>query len=152
LLTRATMRLEVLLAILFTVTSLSATPPKCPTRRIAFKITAEDTARQEQAEAEGHQPWRSNPKGVADAALMQVEKGLDPRRVNSIPFRQISQSESQIIYRYELADRNRSESVTVKRFQWRDPETGKSRATVWWATEVVVTDCSEHSGHDATEK
>lgn len=138
------MRIEVLPAMLLVLLSVRAAPLRCPTRKVAFKITQEDIARQEHAEAEGHQPWRSNPKAVADVALMDVEKGLDPSRVDSIPFKQISKSETQIIYMYELADRQRSERVTVKRFNWRDPETGKSRRTVWWATEVVVTDCSEH--------
>ncbi len=137
------MRIGVLLAMLLALLSVRAAPRRCPTRKIAFKITQEDIARQEHAEAEGHQPWRSNPKAVADVALMDVEKGLDPSRVDSIPFKQISKSEMQIVYMYELADRHRSERVTVKRFHSRDPEIGKTWTTVWGATEVLVTDCSE---------
>ena len=134
---------------LLTLLSVQAAPRRCPTRKIAFQITQEDITRQEQAEAEGRQPWRSNPKVVADLALMEIEKGLNPSRLDAVLSKQVRKSETQMVYMYELADRHRSESVTVKRFHWCDPETGKRRTTVWWATEVEVTDCS---GNEATEK
>ena len=89
-------------AILLALLSVQPAPRRCPTTKVAFKITQEDIARQEHAEAEGHQPWRSNPKAVADVALMDVEQGLDRSKVDSIPSKQISRSETQIVYMYEL--------------------------------------------------
>ncbi len=117
----------------FVLLALQFTPPGCPTRKITFKIKQEDIARQERAEAEGHQPWRTNAKMVADVALLEVENGMDPKMVDSVPFKQVSKSETQVVYQFELANRHRSDRVTVKRFRRVDPEMGRTGTTAWWA-------------------
>jgi len=99
----------------------------------------------EHAQKEGHQPWRSDAKTVADSGLLQVEAGLDPREIGSIPFTRASSTAMVEIYRYHLSSHGQSARVTVRRFHWSDPMTGrKYRASVWWVTEVVIEDCGKH--------
>lgn len=58
---------------------------QCPQKRIAEKIARAQIEQKERSQAEGHQPWRNDPKMVADVALMSAEKNLDPRTVQTIP-------------------------------------------------------------------
>ena len=118
--------------------------PQCPERRIQFRITNEQIAEMERSEAEGHQPWRSNAKFVSDSGLMQVEPGLDPSKVDSIPFSRKGLSPVREVYSYSPNTPGRRVRVTVRRFRWRDPTTRKTHTTVWWVTEVVIEDCGDH--------
>jgi hypothetical protein len=118
--------------------------PQCPEQRFQFRITDEQIAKMEQSEAEGHQPWRSNAKFVSDSGLMQVDRGLDPKKVDSIPFNRKRLSPMREVYSYSPNTPGRRARVTVRRFRWRDPTTGKTHTTVWWVTEVVIEDCGDH--------
>jgi hypothetical protein len=75
---------------------------------------------------------------------MQVERGLDPNKVDSIPFQRKRLSRMLEVYSYRLSAPDQRARVTVRRFRWRDPTTGKTHTTVWWVTEVGIEDCGSH--------
>ncbi|MGO9272935.1 MAG: hypothetical protein ACLQOO_22315 [Terriglobia bacterium] len=118
----------------------------CRTRRMHIKVTKRLIAETERAEAEGHQPWRSDAKFVADFGLMKAEIGLDPNQAHLIRAERKIISPTREVYRYNVQDRGRTDRVTVRRFHWRDPASHQKRLTVWWVTEIAVTDCSERVG------
>jgi hypothetical protein len=117
----------------------------CRTRRMHIKVTKRMIAETERAEAEGHQPWRSDAKLVADFGLMKAESGLDPNQAHSIPVERRITSAIRAVYRYHLHDRGRTDRVTVRRFPWRDPVSHQRLLTVWWVTDIVITDCSKRA-------
>lgn len=118
----------------------------CRTRRMHIKVTKSLIAETERAEAEGQQPWRGDPKFVADFGLMKAEVGLDPGRAHSIPVERKVISPTREVYRYHL-EAGRTDCVTLRRFHWRDPASHQRRLTVWWVTEVAITDCSKGVGN-----
>lgn len=122
--------------------SLRAQSAGCPKRVVRVKITEADIAQTEQSEAQGHQPWRGNPYSVAEAGLMQAESGIDPRTIDSIPFSRSVLSGTHEEFRFELDEQHYIVEVSVRRFRRRNPQTGHTHLTVWWATRVVTFDCS----------
>jgi len=100
-------------------------------------------AQMEGAETEGHQPWRSDAKLVADVGLMKAETGLDPNQAHSIPVERRIISPTREVYRYRLKDRGRTDRVSVRRFRCRDPASHQRLLTVWWVTDIAITDCSK---------
>jgi hypothetical protein len=111
-----------------------------------IKVTKHMIAETERAEAEGPQPWRSDAKLVADFGVMKAESGLDPNRAHLIPAGRKIVSPIREVYRYHLQDRGRTDRVTVQRFHWREPVSHKRLLTVWWVTDIVITDCSKRVG------
>ncbi len=118
----------------------------CRTRRMHIKVTKRMIAETERAEAEGHQPWRSDAKFVADFGVMKAEIGLDPDQAHLIPAEGKIISPTREVYRYHLRDGGRTGRVAVRRFHWRDPVSHKRLLTVWWVTDIVITDCSKRVG------
>ena len=114
----------------------------CPKRIVSLKITEGEIAQTEQAAAHGHQPWRSNPYSVAEVGLMQAEPGIDPRTIDTIPFRRTALSATAESVSFQFNQRHHVDQVSVRRFHWRNPQTGRTQLTVWWATRVVIFDCS----------
>jgi len=125
--------------------SLRAESSGCPKRVVRMRITEADIAQTEQATAQGHQPWRGNPHSVAEAALVQVELGIDPRTIDSVPSRRTVLSATRESFRFELNQRHHVDQVSLRRFHWRNPQTGRTQLTVWWATSVVILDCSKQA-------
>jgi hypothetical protein len=114
----------------------------CPKRPVRFRITDSEIAEIEQAELQGHQPWRSNPQMVAEAALWQVEPGVSPSTSDSIPWKRTIVSPAQQRFRFDLIDLHHTGEITVQRLRWRNPRTGKTELTGWWwATKAVISDC-----------
>jgi hypothetical protein len=131
--------------LMFAATVLRAQSAGCPKRVVSIRITQADIAQTEQSEAQGHQPWRSNPYSVAEVALMQAEPGIDPRTVDSIPFRRMVLSATRESFRFELNQRHHVDQISVRRFHCRNPQTGHLQLTVWWATEALIFDCSRQA-------
>jgi len=136
----------IVVAYLVLVAPLTAALRGCRGRGMHIKVTKRLIAETERAEAEGHQPWRSDAKLVADFGLMRAEIGLDPNQAHSVPVERMMISPTREVYRYHLQDRGRADRVTVRRFRWRDPASGKRSLTVWWVTEIAITDCSKRVG------
>lgn len=131
--------LVLLLAVSFT--PLAGLPAPCRTRSFGFEITRKMLVQQEKAEREGHQPWRSDARMVARAAISQVDKKMGPPEIGGLGYRVLKKSETRATFLFESADRNDSYRVTVKRFRIRMPGSERTTNTVWWATDVVVTNC-----------
>jgi hypothetical protein len=110
------------------------------------KVTKRLIAETERAETEGHQPWRSDAKLVADFGLMKAEIGLDPDQAHLIPVERRIISPTREIYRYHLQDHGRTDRVTVRRFHWRDRASHQRLLTVWWVTDIVSTNCPKRVG------
>ncbi len=115
-------------------------------RVVHFKVTETDIAEIEQGEAEGHQPWRSDPRKVAETALMSVEPAINPQSVGLIPRKRRIISPVRQTFRFELNQHHHIDQISVRRFHWRNPRTGKSQLTVWWAYEAVIWDSAKPAG------
>jgi hypothetical protein len=114
----------------------------CAKRVVQIRITESQIAQIEQGEAQGHQPWRSNPHIVAEVALGQVESGINPRTADSIPYKRTILSPVHELFRFEFIDRHHIDQISVRRLHWHNPQTGKTQLTVWWATQAVISDCA----------
>jgi hypothetical protein len=122
---------------------IGAEPAGCAKRVVHIRITETQIAQIEQGEAQGHQPWRSNPHMVAESALGQVETGLNPRTVDSIPYKRTILSPAHQLFKFDLIDSHHIDEVSVRRLHWHNPRTGKTQLTgVWWATKAVISDCA----------
>lgn len=113
----------------------------CQKRVIDFKITESDIAEIERGEAEGHQPWRSDAHTVAEVGLGMVEPKLDPRTADQIPFKRTIISNTHEIFTFKLTKRHHVDQITLRRLHWRNPRTGKTQLTVWWATKAMISAC-----------
>lgn len=114
----------------------------CAKRVVQFRITESQIAEIEQAETQGHQPWRSDPHTVAEVAVGQVETGINPRTVDSIPYKRTILSPVHQLFKFDLIDPHHIDEISVRQLHWRNPRTGKTELTgVWWATKAVISDC-----------
>ena len=94
------------------------------------------------AEAEGHQPWRSDARSVANVELIEVEPALTISDVDQLSVKQIFKSEKRSVFAYENTAAKKSYRVTERKFNWQGPDTNKEYLTVWWLTEIIIRDCS----------
>jgi hypothetical protein len=132
-----------LASLLSCVFGLGTEPVGCPKRVVRIRITESEIAQIEESMAEGHQPWRSNPHMVAEVALGQLERGLNPRTVDSIPYKRTILSPASQLFEFELIDSHHIDEISVRRIRWHNPRTGKTGLTgAWWATKVVISDCA----------
>jgi hypothetical protein len=113
-------------------------------RVIHFSITEADIAQVQRGEADGHQPWRSDPCMVAQVALLSIEPEIDPR--TSLPCTRHILSPNFEKFTFELKQYRHIDQISVRRLYWRDPQTGKTALTVWWATEAVVSEWPKPAG------
>jgi len=116
---------------------------KCKVRRAEFKISRKAIAEQERAEADGHQPWRSDARSVANVGLMQVEPTLTISDIDKLQVKQIFESEKRSVFVYESRSAKKSYRVTVRRFNWQDSGTNADNLSGWWLTEISIRDCSK---------
>jgi hypothetical protein len=115
----------------------------CTKRVVHLTIAESQIGEIEQGTTEGHQPWRSNPYMVAEAALGQVETGLNPRTVDSIPYKRTILSPVHQLFKFDLIDSHHIDEISVRRLHWHNPRTGKTQLTgAWWATKAVISDCA----------
>ena len=122
--------------------SLGTEPAGCPGRVVHIRVTDSEIAQIEEGMAQGHQPWRSDPYMVAETALGQVESGLDPRTMDSIPYKRTILSPASQLFRFELIDSHHIDEISVRRLRWHHPRTGKAGLTgAWWATQAVISNC-----------
>ncbi len=68
---------------------------------------------------------------------------LDPRTADQIPFKRAIISNTHEIFTFKLTKRRHVDPITVRRLHWRNPRTGKTQLTVWWATEAMISDCAK---------
>jgi len=115
----------------------------CTKRVLHLTITESQIVEIEQGETQGHQPWRSNPYMVAESALGKVETGLNPRTVDSIPYKRTILSPVHQLFKFDLIDSHHIDEISVRRLHWHNPRTGKTQLTgAWWATKAVISDCA----------
>ena len=123
--------------------SLGTEPAGCPGRVVHIRVTDREIAQIEEGMAQGHQPWRSDPYIVAKTALGQVESGLNPRTMDSIPYKHTILSPASQLFRFELIDSHHIDEISVRRLRWHNPRTGKAGLTgAWWATKAVISNCA----------
>jgi len=142
----ATVAMLVLTACTWPSFCVAAATPGCPKSVVRFNITASSIAEMEQSEAQGHQPWRSDSYAVAVVGLEKVEHGIDPRTAHSIPHRRTVISSTHELFTFELQKRSHLDQINVRRLRWRNPRTGRTGLTVWWAIEAVISDCPNAAG------
>ena len=141
--TQALTGVSFLAGLLSCALSLGTEPAACPARVVQIKITDSEIAQIEEGMAQGHQPWRSDPYIVAETALGQLEPGLDPRTMDSIPYKRTILSPASQLFRFELIDSHHIDEISVRRLRWRNPRTGKAGLTgAWWATQAVISNCA----------
>jgi hypothetical protein len=122
---------------------LGTEPVGCPKRVVHIRITESEIAQIEEGMAQGHQPWRSDPRTVAEVALGQVETGIDARTVDSIPCKRTILSPVSQLFKFELIDSHHIDEISVRRIRWHNPRTVKTGLTgAWWATKAVISDCA----------
>ena len=127
--------------------AMGAESGSCPKRTVRFRSTDSEIAEIEQGEAQGHQPWRSDPQTVAEAALWQFEPGVSPSTSDSISWKRTMVSPTHQRFRFELIDLHHTGEITVQRLRWRNPRTGKTELTgAWWATKAVISECETAGG------
>jgi hypothetical protein len=114
--------------------------PGCPKHVVTFKVTKKAILQMDKVEAQGHQPWRSDPRKVAFVWACQADPRLTPRAATPPPYRHRVVSFYGEIFTFCDGHHN-TVRVTVRRFRYRDPDTGKESLSVWWATRAVVVDC-----------
>jgi hypothetical protein len=134
--------LTVLLLLAGSNTPLTGLAAQCPTRKIEFEISRRMLVQQEKAQEGGHQPWRSDAKFVARVGVLQENRSVRPTDVDGLPFHLVEKLKMKAIYLFEFHARKKSYRVTVRRFRIRMPDSHKLTTTIWWRTEVIVTDCS----------
>ena len=140
--TQALTGLAFLTGLLSCASSLGTEPAGCPGRVVHIRVTESEIAQIEEGTAQGHQPWRSDPYRVAETALGQVESGLDPRTMDSIPYQRTILSPASQLFRFELVDSHHIVEISVRRLRWHNPRTGKAGLTgAWWATKAVISNC-----------
>jgi hypothetical protein len=135
----------VLMVLAGSSTPLTSLAARCPTRKYDFKIAREMLVQQEKAQQGGHQPWRSDARMVAQAGISQVDKKLSSSELASLGCRVLEKSEMKAVFLFEPANRKMTYRVTVNRFRIRMPDSQRLTNTVWWSTEVIVTNCSRQT-------
>lgn len=140
------MHLALLLVLLGGSAPLIASDAHCPAKKVDFRITRKMLVRQKRAEAEGHQPWRSDAKFVASVGVMQADPSIHPAEERQFTSRVIERSVTKAVFLFRSPDSKKSYRVTVRRYHIRMPRSEKAITTVWWTTQVIITDCSTHVG------
>lgn len=123
-------------------TLLAGLAAPCQVRKVDFEISRKMLVQQEMAEKDGHQPWRSDAKLVARLRVLQTDRSLPPANMDNIHGRIIAQTKLKDIFLFERTTRKKSYRVTVRRFRIHMPDSQRLTTTVWWATEIIVADCS----------
>ena len=135
-------RLAILLLLAGSFTPLTGLAVQCPTKKIDFEISRSMLVQQEKAQEAGHQPWRSDAKSVARVGVMQADRSVRPTEVDGLPNHIVDKSKMKAIFLFEFPARKKSYRVTVRRFRIHMPDSHKQTTTVWWTTEVIVSDCA----------
>jgi len=123
--------------------SLGTDPAGCPKHVVRIQVKDSEIAQAEEGMAQGHQPWRSDPYRVAETALGQLESGLNPRTMDSIPYKRTILSPTSQLFRFELIESHHIDEISVRRLRWLNPKTNKAGWTgTWWATEAAISNCA----------
>ena len=146
--TRALIGVALLAVFLSCAFGMGAEPVGCAKRVVHIRITESQIAETEEGAAQGHQPWHSDPYMVAESALLgEVETGINPRTVDSIPYKRTIFSPAYQLFKFELIDTHHIDEITVRRLHWHNPRTGKTQLTgLWYATKAVISDCATSDG------
>lgn len=74
---------------------------------------------------------------------MGADPNVKPDEVSQLMTRQVLSSKAKVVIMFVSPVLNKSYRVTVRRFHRLMPFTGKREWTAWWATEIVIADCSK---------
>jgi hypothetical protein len=122
---------------------LGVEPAGCQKRVVQIRVTESEIGQIEEGMAQGHQPWRSNPRMVAEVAMGQLESGLNPRTADSVPYERTILSPVHQLFKFELINFHHIDEISVRRLHWHNPRTGKTELTgAWWSTKAVIWDCA----------
>jgi hypothetical protein len=133
---------SVLLLLAGSTTPFTGLPSDYPTKRVDFEVSRKMLVQQEKAQQGGRQPWRSDAKMVARAGIFQVDKNMRSSKLDGFLCRVLEKSEKKAVFLFDSPTRKKSYRVTVQRFRIHMPDSRTLTTTVWWATEVIETDCS----------